>query len=957
MAQPGGAHLPHLHTFLDTIESPLLQFLQVMGPARGKTLPGLKAMSTPLLQTKLYIPTPPASYVSRPRLLERLTAGLRGKLTLVSAPAGFGKTTVLSAWVASSERPAAWVSLDEGDNDQQRFLAHVLAAMQTIDADLGSVARSDLQSPQPLPVELILTSLINEIAETAQEFILVLDDYHLIEGRSVHDALTFLLDHLPAQMHLAIASRADPPLPLPRLRGRGELTELRAADLRFTPAEAAEFLNRVMGLNLSAEDIATLEIRTEGWIAGLQMAGLAMQSPRSMRGHPDTASFISDFIAAFTGSHRFVLDYLVEEVLQRQPERVRSFLLQTSILDRLSGPLCDAVTGQADGRGMLEALERGNLFVVPLDDQRHWYRYHHLFADVLQARSMAEQPDLVPVRHRRASEWYEQNGLRADAVQHALAAKDFERASVLIELSWQAMFRSNEDATWLGWVKALPDELVRVRPVISAGYAWTLLVTGQLEVAEARLRDAERWLNTAADTVERPGTPASEMVVVDEEEYRLLPSTIASARAFQAQALGDVPATRRYARQALDLLPEGDYFRRGIPAALLGLASWASGDLEAAHRSLTDATMYMQMAGNLLLAISGTWILAEIRMAQGRLREAVSTYRRALELATEQGKPVLRGTADLYLGLSELHLERGDLEAARQHLLTGKELGEHAALIERRHRWYVAMARLKEAQGDLDGALDLLDEAERHYIGGPTPDIRPVTALKARVLAALGRLTEALGWARERGLSVEDNLSYVREFEHITLARVLIAQYKSDRDERPIHEALGLLERLLQAAEEGERIGSVIEILVLQALAHEAQGDHLSALVPLERALTLVEPEGYLRTFVDEGPPMAALLRATAKRGIAPSYVSTMLAAFGQAEKPRPVPQPLIEPLSERELEVLKLLGTYLNGPEIARELRVSLNTMRTHTKNIYSKLGVNNRRAAVRRAEELDLL
>jgi LuxR family maltose regulon positive regulatory protein len=481
-------------------------------------------MSTPILTTKLYIPAPRLNVVLRPRLIERLNEGLHGKLTLISAPAGFGKTTLVSAWVAACQRPTAWLSLDEGDNDPTRFLAYLVAALHTIAPNVGEGVLAVLQSPQSPPTESILTALLNEIATIPDNFVLVLDDYHVIEATPVDTALTFLLEHLPPQMHLLIATREDPQLPLARLRARGQLTELRAADLRFTPDEAAEFLKEVMGLNLSAEEIAALETRTEGWIAGLQMAALSMQ------GRADATSFIK----SFTGIHHFVLDYLVEEVLQRQPDRIRSFLLQTSILDRLSGPLCDAVTGEEDGRGMLEALERGNLFVVPLDDERQWYRYHHLFADVLQARSIEEQSNQDPPLHRRASEWYEQNGLRADAIRHALAAEDFERAAGLVELAWPAMRRSRQEATLLGWVKALPDELVRARPVLSVVYAWALLDGGELEAAEARLRNTERWLDTTADVSERPEALSAEMVVVDEKQFRSLLASIANARAYRA---------------------------------------------------------------------------------------------------------------------------------------------------------------------------------------------------------------------------------------------------------------------------------------------------------------------------------------------------------------------------------------------------------------------------------------
>jgi len=579
---------------------------------------------------------------------------------------------------------------------------------------------------------------------------------------------------------------------------------------------------------------------------------------------------------------------------------------------------------------------------------------------------MEEQPDRVSTLHRRASEWYERHGSPADAIRHALAAKDFEQAAGPLERAWPAMDRSFQSATWRGWVKALPDELVRARPVLCVGYARALLDGGELEGVEDRLRDAERWLDTTAGMSERSEVPSVEMVVVDEEQFRSLPATIATARAAHAQALGDVPGTVKYARRALDLLPERAYFERGVPAALLGVAYWASGDLEAAHRSFADFMANMRMAGNILVAISGTFVLADIRMVQGRLHEALSAYRQSLQLATAQGEPVLRGTADLYLGLSELQCEHGDLEAARQSLLTSKELGEHATLPELQYRSCVAMARIKEAQGDLDGALDLLHEAERLYIRGPVFDLRPVAALKMRVWVRQGRLTEALGWARERGLSAHDDLSYLREFEHVTLARVLIARYRSDRVEHSIKEVMGLLERLLEAAEEGKRAGSAIEILVLQSLAHEAQGNIPPALAPLERALMLAEPEGYVRLFVDERIPMARLLSEAAAHEIMPDYTAKLLAVSeAEAHKsedrsylpPAQLTQPLVEPLSQRERDVLRLLATELSGPEISRELIVSLNTLRTHTRNIYTKIGTNSRREAVRRAQELDLL
>ena len=888
-------------------------------------------------------------------------------MTLIAAPAGFGKTTLVSEWIAGGGRPVAWLSLDEGESDPARFLTYFVAALQTIDADIGKGTMGLLHAsqPQPPPTESFLTALLNEIATRPDKVVLVLDDYHVVDAEAVDQALTFLLEHLPPQMHLVIVTREDPSLPLARLRARGQMTELRAADLRFTPAEAAEFLNRMMGLNLSAEDIATLETRTEGWIAGLQLAALSMQG----------RSDIANFIQAFTGSHRFVLDYLVEEVLQHQSEHIRSFLLQTAILDRLCAPLCNAVTEREDGKEMLEALERGNLFVVPLDDNRQWYRYHHLFAEMLQARAMEEQPDQISGLHRRASAWYEQNGRPPQAIRHALAAKDFERAADLIELAWSQAGESAQSTTWLGWVKALPDELVRARPVLSVWYAYALLPSGAMEAVAARLTDAERWLEPEDNLKERLGTPAAEtcpaksppvgrsrrMVVVDEEQFRSLPAAIAIGRAYHAQALGDGPGTVKYARRVLDLLPEGDQLRRGQATALLGLTYWASGDLEAADRIFADYTRALRAAGNIPDAISTTFVVTDIRMALGRLREAVSTLEQFLRFVVDQGEPLPPETADLYRGLGELDRERGDLEAATTHLLRSQELGEQTGLFDWQHRLCVAQARLKQTQGDLDGALDRLNEAERLFIRTPLPDVHPISALKARIWVAQGRLSEALAWAREQGLSVDDTPSYLREFEHVTLARVLIAQHKSDSGGSSMREALGLLERLLQVAEAGRRMGSVIEILVLQALAHEAQGNLPAALKSLKRALGLAEPEGYVRLWVDEGPPMAHLLHEAAARGMAPDYTQRLLAAFRPAG-PAPTRQSegqsaSGEHLSERELEVLQYIAEGLTNREIADRLYLSLYTVKAHARSIYDKLEANNRTQAVAKARELGIL
>jgi LuxR family maltose regulon positive regulatory protein len=892
----------------------------------------------PVLETKLYVPRLRRSLVARPRLSDRLSRGAESKVTLISAPAGFGKTTLLAEWLASApaqEPSAAWLSLDQSDNQAASFWTYLITALQIVAPGVGTTALSLLQTPQPPQIETVLATLLNELGALPSDIVLVLDDYHVVDAHDVQVGMAYLIEHLPPQIHLVIATRADPALPLARLRGRGELAEIRAADLRFRPDEAAAYLNEVMGLDLAARDVAALEGRTEGWIAALQLAALSMQGRKDIAG----------FIAAFAGDDRYIVDYLIEEVLQRQPEDVRTFLLQTSVLGRLSGPLCDAVTSGDGGTAMLEALDRGNLFLVPLDDRREWYRYHHLFGDMLQARLLDEQPDRIPELHRRASAWYEQNGQRSEAIRHALAAADFERAADLIELALPSLRQGRQDATLRQWLEALPDEVIRVRPVLSVGYAGALMVRGEVEGVEARLRDAERWLDTS--------TPAG-MVVVDEKEFRGLPTAIAMYRAGQALIRGDVAGTMTHARRALELVGEDDHVGRGAPAALLGLAYWTSGDLDAGHRWYAEGMASLEKAGHLSDVIGCAIALADIRIAQGRLHEAMSTYERGLQVATA---PVLRGAADMHVGMSQLLRERNDLDAARQHLQSSKELGDHLGLEQNPYRWHAATARIREAEGNLGAALDLLDEADRLYVSDYFPNVRPIAALKARVWIAQGKVGEALGWARERRLSPQDELSYLREFEHITLARLLLAQSARDRADDSRQEATELLERLLEAANAGGRSGSLIEILVLLALAHHAGGDLRAALPPLERALTLAEPEGYVRVFVDEGPSMAALLNAVARHGVAPNYVGQLLAALGTAEHDTRVNRALVEPLSERELEVLRLLGTDLGGPDIAGELVVSLNTVRTHTKNIYAKLGVNNRRAAVRRAEELNLL
>ncbi len=909
-----------------------------------------RRMAIPLLETKLYAPRPPRGLVPRVRLRGRLDRGAKARLTLISAPAGFGKSTLLAEWLGSrpAEAPAvAWLSLDASDNDPGPFWTYLISALRTMAPSVGVTALSLLGGPQPPPIEAVLAGLLNELGALPDDIILVLDDYHLTDAHEIQDGMAFLLEHLPPQVHLVITTRADPGLPLARLRARGELVEIRAVELRFTRDEADAYLNGMMGLGLAPGDVTALEGRTEGWIAALQLAAL------SIDGRED----IAGFIAGFTGDDRYIVDYLVEEVLQRQPEPVRRFLLETSILGRLSGPLCDAVVGHDGGKVMLQTLDRGNLFLVSLDDRRQWYRYHQLFGDVLRAHLLDEWPDRVPDLHRRASVWYEQNGEWPEAIRHALAGQDLPRMADLIELAIPTMRRTRQEALALGWLQALPSEVVQQRPVLSVHLAGTLLLGGRPDGAERWLQEAERWMDLASAGHRSPGPWPAGMVVVDEVEYRALPCMIATYRAALALTAGDVAGTMTYARLALELAPAGDPLRLGPPAGLLALACWWNGDLEDAHHSYVVCATNLEQAGYISDVLGCAISLADIRIEQGRLHDAMRTYEQALRLAAAQDGPALRGTADMHIGMSEVFLEQGDLDAARQQLLMSREAGEHAGLEQNGYRSRVMAARIRMAEGDLDGALELLHEAERQYVSDYLPDVRPIVALQARVWVRQGKIAEVDAWAGERGLSAGDEPSYLREFEHLTLARLLLARSRQGRPDRSMQEATELLGRLLEAAEAGRRTRSVIEILMLQGLAHQSCGDTPAALESLGRAVSLAEPEGFVRIFVDEGAPMAALLELAARHGLRAPYVRRLLATIAGAAARPPLHHDLAEPLSERELDVLRLLGSDLDGPNIARELVVSLHTVRSHTKSIYAKLGVHDRRAAVRRAVDLGLL
>ena len=830
----------------------------------------------------------------------------------------------------------AWLSLDSGDSDPSSYWAYVLAALRTAAPDVGASAQGLLESPGGAPITTVLTSLINDLAASDQEVVLVLDDYHVVAAPAIHEAMTFLVEHLPPQLRLVIATRSDPPLPLARLRARGELAEVRAADLRFTDQEAAAYFDG-MGLRLTDDEVSTLEGRTEGWVAALQLAALSLQ------GRGDAAGFID----GFAGDDRHVVDYLVEEVVNRQSEDVRDFLLRTSVLPRLSGSLADAVTGRTDGRQMLETLDRDNLFLLPLDDQRRWYRYHHLFADMLRARLLDERPGEVAELHRRASAWNEQDGDTSAAVEHALAAGDVDRAAGLVEAVIPAMTKDRREAQLRRWMDALPEEVYARRPVLANGYVGALMSTGEIRGVEGRLRIAEEWVEAARTD---PTALPSGLLVANPGEWSKLPGWVQIHRAGLALMVGDVATTTDHGREAIAVLEPGDDLGHGAATALMGLASWRQGDLATAEAAYTETIRRFELVGYVSDILGCAVTLADLQLTRGALRDAERTYRNALDLAARQPAAPLRGTPDMHVGLSMLHVERGDLAAAAEHLRLSHELGEHLGLPKHPHRWRIAEARLHEADGDLAGALTLLDEAERVYDGDFSPDVHPVAAMRARLWVRQGRPELTLAWAADRGLSVSDEPDYLREFEHVTLARALVARSDAAAD--------GFLDTLLTAAEGAGRLGSVLEILLLRALARQQRGDVEGAMADVARALELGEPEGYVRTFTDEGPAMATLLAAAAKRGVATAYVARLLRQHGPGPLDPPRPSDvLVDPLSDRELDVLRLLASELSGPEIARHLVVSLNTVRTHTKNIYAKLGVGSRRAAVRRAEELGLL
>jgi LuxR family maltose regulon positive regulatory protein len=942
-----------------------------------------------LLPTKLYIPQGRTSLVARPRLLERLANGLGGKLTLIAAPAGFGKTTLLaqglgvSGWEldGSSAKPqlptstphqAAWLSLDAADNDPTTFLRYLIAALHTIAPNISTAAQ--LRSPQLPPSDILLTALVNDLTTLPGESLLVLDDYHAIGTPAIHQALAFLLGHLPPQLHLIIATREDPPLPLARLRAKGQLTELRAAELRFTSDEAAAFLATVMRLPLTAEQVAALEHRTEGWIAGLQFAALAM------RDHRDIASFVN----AFTGSHRFVVDYLAEEVINNLPHHLQTFLLQTAVLDRMCGSLCDAVLGvtstelqvtssdstplithhsslvtqAAYSQLILEQLERANLFIIPLDDTRQWYRYHQLFVDVLRGRlASGATPEIVAALHRRASAWFDAQGLVAEAVHHALAANDGERAARLMELHGDAIWMHGGLATLLRWLTALPDAALAAHPKLALNHAFMLVAQDAFAPAERRLTAAEDVLRAA---------PAPDPALLGQA------AVIRMAIALLTEQPAEV--TIAVGSQALEILPESSTTWRSHAGVILGIGYYAqAGAIKLSRQTLLEAEQISLRAGDAFIAASAVVHLSIVLEIGGQQRESERLNLHNLQRAADpfwQGVPL---AAYARLGLGRARYERNDLRTAREHLTDAIGKLETWSVKRPLIIACVWLARVHQALGEPEQAHKWM---ERVVAIVEKDDLRQTfshwEAYRARLALAQGDLTFVAEWARRIEPSLEGPLNPAHEFEHITLVQIYLAQQR-------LSEAQALLARLLPAAQAAERMRRVLEIELLKALTASALGHRAEALTTLERALSLAEPEGYIRIFVDSGPPMQALLQEAHTRGIALDYVAMLLAAFfNQATETREhadkqegtlatdsislspslqISKSLIEPLTTRELEVLRLLAIGASNSAIAEKLVISVGTAKKHVNNILAKLDVRSRTHAAIWAREHGLV
>ncbi len=907
-------------------------------------------MSIPILKTKLYVPKLRSRVVVRPKLVDQINKNVDCKLILISAPTGFGKSTLISEWATHSDYPFAWISLEEKDNDLIRFLSYFIAALQTIEKDLCQGILEMFHSVEALGIDSLLTAIINEIETVSTSFVFVLDDYHLINNQEINDVLSFLLNHFPSNMRLVIITREEPLLPLASLRSKNQLMEIRTKDLRFTHSESVTFLNQFMGIKLSDKDIKLLESRTEGWIAGLQLAGISLQKQKD----------IPEFIESFSGSHKFIMDYLIEEVFNQLSEEVQSFLLQTSILDRLSGSLCDAIilNSSESGQQTLEYLHNKNMFIIPLDNERKWFRYHHLFLDLLRQKLHKEysfegnEGDNISKLHSRASQWFENNDLISEAVHHAVLGKYYERAAALIEMSWSEMDQNLQSGIWLSWVKQIPDEIIQLRPILCVGYAWALLDSGSFEGCETRLNDAEKCIEILSENRVQQ-TEVLNIVVVDEEQYKILPATIAAARGYLALVRGDVKTAIHYTKNALHLFPKGEYYNKDVISTMLGLAQWTNGEIEDAFKTITSGTTNKTM--KIMVAV----VLAELNIEQGKLHQAVMIYEKALLDTIDKKNLYQIPKASIYVGLGNIELLRANLDKVEVLLQKSMVQAKKGALPNWQYKWYLLKARLSESKGEFDSALELYNKSECYYFDDPLPDTYPLSALKVRVLIKQGKIHTALEWVKKQHLSIGDALSYLSEFEHITLVRVLIAEYRYFNNNNALSDAKQFIKRLLIEATKGKRTGNIIELYILQALAEDYSGSLELALESLTTAIKLAETEEYIQIFIDEGVHMHLLLSKLTVDNAYSNYFSKLLEIFEKtmALNESKQTQMDIEPLTKREQEVLLLIAEGLSNREISEKLFLALSTVKNYNRNLYEKLEVKNRTSAIKKARELGLV
>ncbi|MDF2627219.1 MAG: ATP-dependent transcriptional regulator [Symbiobacteriaceae bacterium] len=884
-----------------------------------------------LLRTKLFAPRSRPRTVARPRLIARLTEGLQGRLTLIAAPPGFGKTSLVAAWRSGEpgdRTPLAWLSVDEGDNDPVRFWTYVAAALETVRSGAGADALSLLQATgRSLSMEAVLMALINGMAELPDDFVLALDDCHLIRAEPIHEGLAFLVEHLPPHAHLLLIARADPPLPLARLRARGDLVEVRAKDLRFTPEEAADLLVRVQGLALSAQEMQDLTARTEGWVAGLQLAALSLQ------GLEDVSGFMADLM----GSNRFIVDYLAEEVLQRQPADMQRFLLQTSVLDRLSGPLCDAVTGRPESQALLERLESGNLFTVALDGERRWYRYHGLFADMLKARLLQQCPDEVPGLCVRASEWYEQQDMAVEAARAALAGGAYDRAARLIAGLGDAVMQRGEGETLRGLIESLPDEVVRASPGLCVFHARTLLIQMKIDAYLERLQAAEAAL------AGREGDPA-------------IRGRVAALKSFYARTQGDARRSLELAEAALALLPADDPGWRILATISLAAACHLTGQREKAGTALREVVRLSESAGDVYQTTLTTCLLAEFYGQQGALQRAWETYQAALQVGGGQGERMpCAGMA--FVGMAGLHLEWGEPEAAERLVLEGVSRGLKGGHPDTQLRAYPVLAGILHARGESALNSPLLGELAQALGRGRFTVVGQIfDTLRARICLQEGQVGEAVRLGQHAG---PDPFQGAALFDPTVYARLLAAQGRPE-------EAVAVLRGQLAVYEQTDAMGLAVQVLIAMAGACQAAGDAEAAVAALEQAMVRGEPAGFFRSFIDEGAPMVPLLRAAARGTAAPAFARRLLTAMGEEPEraapgvqrpPQPPAELLAEPLSDRETEVLLLVAEGLSNQEIADRAFIAVGTVKRHLHNILAKLEAKDRREALARARRLGLL